>query len=141
MKRHFRLSAALLALATLLSGCSEETKQKLPALGAKIGDTSVSGVSSGAYMAGQFEMAHSRDVIGAAIIAGGPYGCSESLYADIMPGPGIAILNLTKAINGCMLNALQPFGVPNPQHLARRAGRLAEKDRIDPVSNVQDHRI
>lgn len=141
MKRHFRLSAALLALAALLSGCSEEAKQKLPALGAKIGDTSVSGVSSGAYMAGQFEMAHSRDVIGAAIIAGGPYGCSESLYADIMPGPGIAILNLTKAINGCMLNALQPFGVPNPQHLARRAGRLAEKNRIDPVSNVQDDRI
>ena len=68
-----------MALAALLSGCGEETKQKLPGLGAKIDDTSVSGISSGAYMAGQFEMAHSRDVIGAAIIAGGPYGCSESL--------------------------------------------------------------
>ncbi len=141
MKRPLYLSAALLALAALITGCGGETKQKLPALGAKIDDTSVSGVSSGAYMAGQFEMAHSRDVVGAAIIAGGPYGCSESLYADVMPGPGTAILNLTKAINGCMLNALQSFGVPNPQQLAERAGHLAEKDRIDPVSNVTDDRI
>ncbi len=141
MKRYLRLSAALLALAALLTGCGEETRQKLPALGAKIDDTSVSGVSSGAYMAGQFEMAHSRDVIGAALIAGGPYGCSESLFANVMPGPGSAIFTLTKAINGCMLNALSSFGVPNPQKLADRAGRLAEKDRIDPVSYVQDDRI
>jgi hypothetical protein len=141
MKRHLRLSAALLAIAAFLSGCGQETKEKLPALGAKINETSVSGVSSGAYMAGQFELAHSRDVIGAAIIAGGPYGCSESLYADVMPGPGTAILNLTKAINGCMLDALQAFGVPNPELLADRAGRLAEKDRIDPVTSVQDDRI
>ncbi|MEI9900750.1 MAG: hypothetical protein WDN31_12215 [Hyphomicrobium sp.] len=38
-------------------------------------------------MAGQFELAHAKDVVGAAIIAGGPYGCSESLYADVIPGP------------------------------------------------------
>lgn len=141
MKRHRRLSAALLALAALVTGCAEETKQNLPALGAKIDETSVSGISSGAYMAGQFEMAHSRDIVGAGIIAGGPYGCSESLYADVMPGPGTAIFNLTKAINGCMLNALQVFDVPNPQQLAKRAGLLAEKGRIDPVSNVRDDRI
>ena len=103
--------------------------------------TSVSGISSGAYMAGQFEIAHSRDVIGAAIIAGGPYGCSESLFADVIPGPGTALLNLTKAINGCMLNALQAFGVPNPKLLAERARQLAERGRIDPVADVKDDRI
>ena len=79
-------------------------------------------------MAGQFEIAHSRDVVGAAIIAGGPYGCSESLFADVIPGPGTALLNLTKAINGCMLNALQAFGVPNPKLLAERA-RAARRAR------------
>ena len=90
--------------------------------------TSVSGISSGAYMAGQFEIAHSRDVVGAAIIAGGPYGCSESLFADVIPGPGTALLNLTKAINGCMLNALQAFGVPNPA-AARRTRRQPRRAR------------
>ena len=66
-------------------------------------------------------------MVGAGIIAGGPYGCSESLYADVIPGPGTALLNLTKAINGCMLNALQAFGVPNPAQLAaaRRAAALS----------------
>jgi poly(3-hydroxybutyrate) depolymerase len=141
MKRRLRIPAALLALAGLLGACGDEAAQTLPALAAKLDQTSVSGLSSGAYMAGQFEIAHSREVVGAAIIAGGPYGCSESLYADVIPGPGTALLNLTKAVNGCMLNALQAFGVPNPTQLADRAGRLAERGRIDPIANVRDDRI
>jgi hypothetical protein len=92
-------------------------------------------------MAGQFQMAHSREVVGAAIIAGGPYGCSESLFADVIPGPGTVLLNLTKAINGCMLNSLQAFGVPNPQQLAQRAGRLAERNLIDPIDDVKKDRL
>lgn len=131
----------LLALVAIATGCSEQPASDLPALEADRGQTSVSGISSGAYMAGQFEMAHAKDVVGAAIIAGGPYGCSESLYADVIPGPGTALLNLTKAINGCMLNALQAFGVPNPEQLSERATRLAEHDRIDPIEDVKTDRI
>ncbi|KAB2939452.1 MAG: poly(3-hydroxybutyrate) depolymerase [Hyphomicrobium sp.] len=130
-----------MALAATLGGCSEQPAADLPALEAQRDATSVSGISSGAYMAGQFEMAHAKDVVGAAIIAGGPYGCSESLYADVIPGPGTALLNLTKAINGCMLNALQAFGVPNPALLAERAERLAEHNRIDPIADVKADRI
>src|ERR1044072_458404 len=114
----------LLALAAILGGCSERPAAELPALDAARDATSVSGISSGAYMAGQFGMARAKDVVGAGIIAGGPYGCSESLFADVIPGPGSALLNLTKAINGCMLNSLQAFGVPNPKALAERAGQL-----------------
>jgi poly(3-hydroxybutyrate) depolymerase len=141
MMRRFRICAAVVALAALIAACSDENTAELPALGAALEATSVSGISSGAYMAGQFQIAHSRDVVGAAIIAGGPYGCSESLYADLIPGPGTALLNLTKAINGCMLNALQTFGVPNPDQLAKRAIHLAEAGRIDPVASVKDDRI
>jgi hypothetical protein len=131
----------LLALAAILGGCSEHPSAELPALDAARDATSVSGISSGAYMAGQFEMAHAKDVVGAGIIAGGPYGCSESLFADIIPGPGSALLNLTKAINGCMQSGLQAFGVPNPGLLAERAARLAEHDRIDPIADVKTDRI
>lgn len=141
MTTRLPIAAALLALAALLFGCGEDRAQQLPALGAKSDQTSVSGISSGGYMAGQFEIAHSRKVVGAAIIAGGPYGCSESLFADVMPGPGTALLNLTKAVNGCMLNALQAFGVPNPTLLAERAGRLADKGRVDPVADVKSDRV
>lgn len=135
------IPAVFLALAALLGACGEETADNLPALEAKSDATSVSGISSGAYMAGQFQMAHSREVVGAAIIAGGPYGCSESLFADVMPGPGTVLLNLTKAINGCMLNSLQAFGVPNPKQLAQRAGRLAERNLIDPIDDVKKDRL
>jgi len=141
MRQRLRISAAVLALAGLLTGCGDDGATKLPALGATLGATSVSGLSSGAYMAGQFQIAHSDEVVGAGIVAGGPYGCAESLYADVIPGPGTALLNLTKAINGCMLNALQTFGIPNPKQLAERAGRLAEHGRIDPVGKVKGDRI
>ena len=135
------ISAVLLAVAAIIGGCSDERAANLPAFEAKRDATSVSGISSGAYMAGQFEMAHAKDVVGIGIIAGGPYGCSESLYADVIPGPGTALLNLTKAINGCMQNALQAFGVPDPAQLAHRAERLAEHDRIDPIADVKSDRI
>jgi poly(3-hydroxybutyrate) depolymerase len=140
MIRRMSTAAALFVLAGL-AGCGDQSAPQLPALAANLEATSVSGISSGAYMAGQYEVAHSREVVGAAIIAGGPYGCSESLFADVIPGPGTALLNLTKAINGCMLNALQAFGVPNPTQLAERAGRLAERGRIDAIANVKDDRI
>lgn len=109
---------------------------ELPALGADISQTSTSGISSGAYMAGQFQMAHAKIVKGAAIIAGGPYGCSESVFADAMPGPGTEFLNLTKAINGCMLNNLEIWGVGDPVQLAMKAKRRAENGEIDPIADV-----
>ena len=133
-----------MAMATLglvlLGGC-EEPGHRLPAAEARLDQTSLSGISSGAYMAGQFQMAHSRDVVGVGILAGGPYGCAESVYAGIIPGPGAAFLNLSKAMNGCMLNALQPWGIPDPRGLAERAAQLAGQGKIDPVENVRGDRI
>ncbi len=38
----------------------------------------VSGISSGGYMATQFHLAHAEQVSGVGIIAGGPYGCAEN---------------------------------------------------------------
>ncbi len=90
------------------------------ALAANVSETSVSGISSGAYMAGGFQIARSKIVSGAAIIAGSPYGCAESAFADIMTGPGLAFLNLSKAVNGCMLNALALWSVPNVELLAEK---------------------
>ena len=113
----------------------------LPNLGVDLNATSVSGLSAGAYMAGQFQIAHSRMVVGAGIVAGGPYGCAESVYADAMPGPGAAFINLSKAMNGCMLDALQSWGVPDPARLAERARNLALKERIDAIDGLAQDRV
>ena len=113
----------------------------LPGLGAKIDETSVSGISSGAYMAGQFQMAQAKIVTGAAIIAGGPYGCSESVFADSMPGPGTEFLNLSKAVNGCMLDMLGAWGVGDPDALVAKAKERAGKGDIDPISDVVGDKV
>ena len=133
----------LLSMGVLLAlaACRQSASEALPALGALVSETSVSGVSAGAYMAGQFQIAHSRDVIGAAIVAGGPYGCAESVFADQMPGPGTAFFNLSKAVNGCMHNALMGFGIPDPRQLADRVRQLASQNRVDPVEGVVRDRL
>ncbi len=134
--------AALIAAAMLAGACEPSTQSGgLPALGAKIDETSVSGISSGAYMAGQFQMAHAKIVMGAGIVAGGPYGCSESVFAEALPGPGAEFLNLSKAVNGCMLNMLGAWGVGDPVDLAMKAKRRAEKGEIDPIADVAGDRI
>lgn len=48
----------------------------------------VSGISSGAYMAQQMHMAYSNQIYGVAMIAGGPFNCSEG--------------NVNRALNSCM---------------------------------------
>lgn len=128
-------------VALLALGSCREPAGELPTLGAAGDGISVSGISAGAYMAGQFQIAHSRQVIGAAIIAGGPYGCAKSVFADIMPGPGTVFLNMAKAVNGCMQNGLALWGIPNESQLARDAEALARADRIDPIASVRDDRV
>lgn len=139
----FRWIAVAAALA--LAGCGETAPREQPVeltnLGADINETSVSGISSGAYMAGQFEFAHAREVKGVAIIAGGPYGCSESIFAGAMPAPGAAWLNLSKAVNGCMLDMLRAWGVANADDLARKAKARADNGEIDPIQDVASDKI
>ncbi len=137
--------AVALSIAAFTAYCnprrSENVAVALPKLNLRLDNTSVSGISSGAYMAGQFEMAHAKLVKGAAIIAGGPYGCSESVFAGTMPGTGTALLNLGKAINGCMLDLLGIWGVANPDTLAGKAAQRATTGDIDPISDVTIHRV
>jgi predicted esterase len=45
-------------------------------------EISVSGISSGAFMAHQFHVAHSEHIMGAGIIAGGPYYCAQGSILD-----------------------------------------------------------
>lgn len=138
------LVAAMVAPLLAVAGGREpehQASRTLPALGAKTDETSVSGISSGAYMAGQFQMAHAKRVTGAAIIAGGPYGCSESVFAGTFPGADTSILNLSNAVNGCMLDLLGAFGVGDPSELARKAEERAAKGEIDPIADVVRDRV
>jgi poly(3-hydroxybutyrate) depolymerase len=77
------LGAALCAASLLLSTPGlARTWARLPALGATA--LSVSGLSSGGYMAEQFAVAHSSTVQGVAVMAAGPYGCARGSVYNAM---------------------------------------------------------
>jgi poly(3-hydroxybutyrate) depolymerase len=96
----------------------------LPALEGRLDEITVSGISSGAYMAGQFHVAFSDSVRGAAIVAGGPYGCA---------GGSIAF-----ALQRCMQTAL---GVPDPARLVAAARTAAGAGTIDPLDGLAGDRV
>jgi poly(3-hydroxybutyrate) depolymerase len=54
-----------------------EPVEALPALNIDLRETSVSGLSSGGFMAMQFQVAHSEIIKGAGIIEAGPYYCAQ----------------------------------------------------------------
>jgi len=73
--------AAGLALAVLLplpaATAASGSPQPLPALGLDTSRISLSGLSSGGFLAVQFQVAHADIVQGVGIIAGGPYYCAQ----------------------------------------------------------------
>jgi poly(3-hydroxybutyrate) depolymerase len=97
----------------------------LPAYGADSQQTSVSGLSAGAYMAVQLQVAYSHSIVGAGVIAGGPYYCAANnlvLYGEICLGQ-VPILS------------------PDPVLLANAAKGFASAHAIDALSNLGKRRI
>ncbi|MES2951251.1 MAG: hypothetical protein V4858_22180, partial [Pseudomonadota bacterium] len=64
------------ALALLLASGLAQAADDLPALNAMALRTSVSGLSSGAFMSVQYGTAYSASVMGVGVVAGGPYNCA-----------------------------------------------------------------
>jgi poly(3-hydroxybutyrate) depolymerase len=124
---------------------SQTPADPLPSVGAVIDETSASGISSGAYMAGQFAVAHSKIVKGAAIIAGGPFGCAENDAGKYSVFPSAN--NEQQAIFGCMLNVPGYWGIwrlwdtPSPERLAENTRKLAQDGRIDPIESLTRERV
>lgn len=127
------------ALCWALFAPREAAAEALPELGAELSQTSVSGLSSGAFMAGQLEIAHSENIVGAGIVAGGPYACAESSSARLFPYWAIGVgQNAIQAAQSCMKTTL---GEPDPEKLLARARELAEDGEIDPLSALATHNV
>jgi poly(3-hydroxybutyrate) depolymerase len=97
---------------------------KLPAYGADARQVSVSGLSSGAFMAVQLQVAYSSRIVGAGIVAGGPYYCAANNEYFV----GICMGQL-------------PFFTPNPMLMARFAQDFARAGSIDPLVNLRKRRV
>lgn len=85
---------------------------------------SVSGLSSGGYMATQFQLVYSNEVSAALIIAGGPYLCSEG--------------SLQTALGQCL--TADADGA-RTEALSAQAADLAKAGRIGPIEALQRHQV
>ena len=109
---------------------------------------SISGISSGGFMANQIHTAHSAQFMGVGIIAGGPYQC-----ASVNSGLGDffgSYKELWNAVYVCsrqasqtpLIGFLQPFlGPPDPSKSVAAARAEANSGTIDALENMRGDRI
>ena len=113
------------ACALLVASCGQSENEPdyggLPALGADPVVT-VSGISSGVYMADQYRVAFSGSVAGAALVAGGPWGCAQG---DLKTALGPCLLG-----EGIDLDALRSA-----------AAKLETAGSIDALGNLDGQRL
>jgi poly(3-hydroxybutyrate) depolymerase len=123
-----RAAPALLVAAAAWFGGSASAAEPLGRLPANPGQVSVSGISSGAFMANQLHIAHSAGIMGAGIIAGGLYGCA----VDSVTRAGVFSL-ASLAVGPCMSvpTLLQPAAF-----YAQVVADLAAQGWIDTPSNL-----
>jgi poly(3-hydroxybutyrate) depolymerase len=86
----------------------------------------VSGLSSGAYMAVQFQVAHSQLVKGAGIIAGGPYYCAEG--------------RTSRALSNCM-SPMPDAPAPSVEQQQKAVDQFGKTGRIDSPEHLRMHRV
>lgn len=115
------------AAAVLLGGwlcAGVQAADKLPSFRIDPAETSVSGLSSGAFMAVQLQVAYSASIKGAGVVAGGPYYCAAGnmMYASICMGQ-------------------MTFLPPNPALMVNAARRFAAARQIDPLSHLKSRQI
>ena len=119
------MRAATLAMLALLAACAPSSPgDELPRLNLLAGSLTVSGASSGGYMATQYQVAYARDVAGAGIIAAGPWLCAQGI--------------VTRALRDCLEGDTAGPDV-GPLVAALRAS--AAVGAVDDPSGLADDRI
>lgn len=119
------LAAFILTAHTAQTAQAAQAADALPVLRADPAQTSVSGLSSGAFMAVQFQVAYSASVVGSGVVAGGPYYCAGTF------GYTAAAI--------CM--GMVPFLPPNPALMWAAAEGFAAAGQIDPLSGLHKSRV
>lgn len=117
-----RMLPAFLALLVGCQGEAPPAEDAAPAFNIDRERITVSGVSSGAYMAGQLHVAHSDRIRGAALIAGGPYACAGG--------------SVQQALGPCIKGG--ELDVPA---LLERAREYARDGRIADPDGLRDDRV
>ena len=114
-------------------GSAGEKAPKLASFPVDPTEVSVAGFSSGSFMANQLHVAHSAGITGAAMIAGGLYGCA---VGDLSWSGALALAS--NAIGNCQK---VPYLLEDVSFYADLVRRLVELKRIDPETNLARSRL
>jgi hypothetical protein len=90
-----RTAIALSWLAFAAGPALASEPEKLSGYNADIRESSISGISSGAFMAVQFGIAWSSVIKGVGVVAGGPYWCAKADANDFINGFTLPIMTAT----------------------------------------------
>lgn len=112
---------AVFTFGLLVAGLPAMATVSLPSYNVDLTQTTVSGISSGAYMTTQFSVAHSSIVKGVGIVAGGPYDCANG--------------SVTTAVGACMEGSPGAANSINLTNLRAAAGL------IDPTGNLARQKV
>jgi hypothetical protein len=100
---------------------------------AAIGESSISGISSGAFMAVQFATAWSSVIKGLGIVAGGPFWCAQADADDFINGYTLPVLHAT---GSCMKGP-----PPDLQIFLGKAEAKATSAEIDPLQDLSRQKV
>lgn len=117
----FPLVGIALSISTVSLGSNAAP---LPPLELDLKSVTVSGLSSGGYMATQFHLANSDWVKGIGVIGTGPYFCAEG--------------DITVALNLCVSKIGGPISV---EELSTKATEYADSEDIPTLDNLTDNKV
>jgi poly(3-hydroxybutyrate) depolymerase len=128
--------ALALAISLTVASAGTVARAEGPALkpyNAAIGDSSISGISSGAFMAVQFGFAWSSVIRGVGVVAGGPFYCAQASAADFINGYTLPIAHAT---GPCMTGP-----PPDLQPMVAKVEAEAAAGALDPLDNIKRQKI
>ncbi|MBK8452440.1 MAG: hypothetical protein WAQ53_16450 [Thiofilum sp.] len=125
---HYSAAAPIPTLATLTKPLKIDTRA-----------ITVSGLSSGAFMALQLHVIFSKTIKGAGLVAGGPYRCAEGVYQ----GSALDFSGLYTPTTVCTnTHPLYPFaGPPELDYSLRETQLMAAKGLIDAPEHLAQAKV
>ncbi len=118
-----------MAMLVSFASLAVAVEKKLPAYNVDLQQTSVSGFSSGGFMAMQFHVAFSSTIFGVGVIAGGPYYCTQGHWFALW-------FYLSQCTNPSFWASK-----PRAAKLVAHARRFARRQEIDDLDHLRDDKI
>ncbi len=112
--------------------------EALPSYNVKLDETSVSGISSGAYMAVQFGIAHSSLVVGVGATSGGPFYCA---FDEVPSLNGVIGNVIARCMQGDPKYPKRPITRQQMSRMIAITDEWARTDKIDPVVHLKRQKI